>query len=285
MIKQAALLSKTMLKKPLLLITLSLSLSTDLLFSTLAVTAMPSGTSLTQVNRQPAKPPFKPRRRSLLRFKVPGIRGSRNLEAGAARGQCSPQAISAVLSPKSLGMKKTEIPVELTVSDRPTFFVNVPQTAAKQASFLLRNESGDQVLLEKTLSLNSTNGILAFTLPADFPGLEVGQKYRWRLSLLCDPTGSDRSGDANASGWIERVTPSPEIAKKLAAATDTIDRIAIYADNGYWQDTLKALADLRAANPNDPDLASDWLNLFKSVYLPKLAQQPIIQLDTISANQ
>lgn len=285
MIKQTALLSKTMLKKPLLLITLSLTLSTDMLFTSLAVTAMPSGTTVAQVNRQPGKTPFKPRRRSLLRFKVPGIRGSRNLEAGAARGQCSPQEISAVLSPKSLAMKKTEIPVELTVSDRPTFFVNVPETSAKQASFLLMNEAKDQVLLEKTLSLNSTNGIFAYTLPADFQGLEVQKKYSWRLSLLCDPTGSDRSGDVNASGWIERVTPTSEVAKELEQATDTIDLIAIYAKNGYWQDTLKALADLRAANPNDPDLASDWSNLFKSVYLPKLAQQPVIQLDTVSASQ
>jgi hypothetical protein len=180
-------------------------------------------------------------------------------------------------------MKKAEIPVELTVSDRPTFFVNVPATSAKQASFLLKDDK-NQVLLEKTLSLTSTSGILAYTLPTDFQGLEADKKYRWRLSLLCDPTGVDRSGDANAGGWIELKKPV-EIAKQLEAATDPIDRATIYADNGYFQDTLKTLADLRAANPNDPDLANNWSTLFKSVYLPKLAQQPVIQLEaTTPAN-
>ncbi|YAF95403.1 MAG: DUF928 domain-containing protein [Nodularia sp. CChRGM 3473] len=266
-----------MLKKSLLLLVLGLTLSSDLLLTTSAATAVP-------VLRTAQQRRFTPRRRSLLRFKVPGIRGSRNLEAGAARGQCTPQEISAVLPAEPKAMKTREIPIELTLSDRPTFFVNVPQTTAAQALFLLRNEAGDEILLEKTLNLTASNGILSYTLPADFSGLKVGQKYRWRLSLLCDPTGGDRSGDPVASGWIERVEPSAIVAQQLQSATNK-QRVLIYADNGYWHDTLKTLADLRAANPSDMTLVRDWLDLFQSVGLSELANRPVIPLNTGTASK
>lgn len=275
-----------MLKKSLLLITLSLTLSTDLLVTTLAVSAKPARTTTTKVKPQPSRPASKPARRRVIGFKVPRVRTSANLEAGAARGKgtCAAQPISAVLSPKPLSMKIAEFPVELTVSDRPTFFVNVPETSATRASFLLKDDK-EQILLEKTLSLTSTSGILAYTLPADFEGLKADKKYTWRLSLLCDPTGVDRSGDAKAAGWIQLKKPDQPVTKQLEAATDPLERAAIYADNGYFQDSLKALADLRAANPNDPDLATNWAALFKTVYLPQLAQQPVIQLEaTTPAN-
>ncbi|BAZ32178.1 hypothetical protein NIES4074_46800 [Cylindrospermum sp. NIES-4074] len=272
-----------MLKKSLLLITLSLTLCTDLLVTTLAVSAKPAATTRTQVKPQTSRPASKPARRRLIGFKVPRIRGSRNLEAGAARGKCTSDTISAVSSPKTVAIEKDKVPVEITVSNRPTFFVNVPETSATQASFLLKSEDND-VLLEKTLSVSATKGILAYTLPTDYSGLEAGKKYRWRLSLLCNPNSGDRSGDANAGGWIELKKPDQPVAKQLEATTDPIDRAAIYADYGYLQDSLKTLADLRATNPNDPDLANNWSALFKTVYLPKLAQQPIIQLEAITSD-
>lgn len=262
-----------MLKKTLLLVTLSLTLSTDFWLTTVAAT--PPNTIAQR---------FVPRRRSLLKFKVPNIRGSRNLEAGAARGECSPQAISAVVPAKPATIASTELPVQLTLSDRPTFFVSVPQTSATQAAFLLRNETGDEILLDKTVALNASKGIMSYTLPPDFPGLKVGQKYSWRFSLLCDPSGGDRSGDPVTSGWIQRTQPTTTIAQQLQTATNR-QRVLIYADNGYWHDTLKTLADLRAANPSDFTLVRDWVDLFKSVGLDAIANQPIIQLSTATASQ
>ncbi|WP_414552431.1 DUF928 domain-containing protein [Anabaena sp. CCY 0017] len=257
-----------MFNKTIFLLSLGLILSTNFLHTTLAVTAA-SPMTIAQRRR------FTPRRRSLLRFKVPNVRGSRNLEAGAARGQCSPQGISAVLPAKPATMRTRQIPVELTLSDRPTFFVNVSETTAKQALFLLRNEAGDEILLEKNLNLTANKGIMSYTLPDDFSGLEIGQKYRWRLTLLCDPKGGDRSGDPVASGWIERVEPTPDVAQQLESATET-ERTVIYADNGYWHDTLKIMADLRSANPRDMTLIRDWLDLFESAGLNELANKPLI---------
>ncbi len=145
--------------------------------------------------------------------------------------------------------------------------MNIPETSAKQASFLLTSVKAGQeekVVLDKTLDLTTNSGIVAYTLPTDFPGLETSTQYRWRLSLLCDPTGEDRSGDANTGGWIAKEQPTPEIAKELLQSQAGLDRIAVYANHGYWQDSLKGLLDLRAANPQDQDLASEWLSILQS---------------------
>jgi non-ribosomal peptide synthetase component E (peptide arylation enzyme) len=79
-------------------------------------------------------------------------------------------------------------------------------------------------------------------------------------------------------GWIQRVAASEEVIKQLQTENPR-DRVAIYAENGYWSDTLKTLVDLRAANPNDSSLWSDWSDLFKSVGLEAIAKQPISTLE------
>jgi hypothetical protein len=264
-----------MLNKTIFLLTLGLTLSTNFLQTALTATAVTP-----QITAQ--QPQFAPRRRALLRFKVPDVRGSRNLEPGAARGQCNPEGISAVVPPKPATMRAREIPIELTLSDRPTFFVNVSPTTAQTALFLLRNEAGD-ILLEETLNLTASEGIIYYTLPTNFAGLQVDETYRWRLTLLCDPTGGDRSGDPVASGVIKRVVPSAEVAKQLQSATDN-QRVMIYADNGYWYDTLKTLANLRAENPNDMTLRRDWEDLFQSVGLNELTKKPLIPLKTVTTS-
>jgi hypothetical protein len=269
-----------MIKTTLQLITLGLTLFPDLLLTTIPAIAAPTN-SISQLTTPRPKPRLLPRRRSLLRFKVPGIRGSRNLEAGAARGKCSPENISGVLPAKPATIAANQIPVELTVSDRPTFFVSIPRTSAMQAGFLLRDETGEEIL-DKTLTLPASTGIMSYTLPTDFPGLEVGKKYRWRFTLLCDSTGGDRSGDPVASGWIERVEIPTQLAKKLQTASSK-QRVLIYAENGYWHDTLKTLADLRATNPNDLTLVRDWDDLLRSVGLEAISKQPLIPLNTTTA--
>ncbi len=109
-----------MLRKNLLLITLSLVLFTELPLTMLVANASPVNEVSTEkaIAKTSAK---RAKRRRGIRFKVPGIRASRNLEAGAARGVCSPQTISAVLSPKSKSEKPGQIPVEKTLSIAPHF--------------------------------------------------------------------------------------------------------------------------------------------------------------------
>jgi Domain of Unknown Function (DUF928) len=267
-----------MLRKSLPLITLSLTLWTQILLPSVVATAQPTKPNVAQPAPQRPTQKLVQRRRSLLKFKVPEIRASGNLEAGAARGACSKENIQAVLPPKPLGMKETEVPIELTISDRPTFFISVPETSTNQAEFLLQDETGQQILFNKKLRLTANKGIITYTLEPEFTGLNIGEKYRWQFSLICDPIHGDRSGDIITRGLIQRVEPSEQVIKELQT-NNLRDRVAIYAENGYWNDTLKTLADLRAANPRDSSLVRDWFNLFKSVGLDKIGKQPISILE------
>jgi hypothetical protein len=257
-----------MLKKSLLLITLAVGLSTDLLLTNLVATALPAS--------RPGSVRTAPKRPSILRFRVSNIRASRNREAGASRGSCTPQDITAVLPAQPKTLAKTKTPVELTINNHPTFFISVPENTATSAEFLLSTEDKTPLLREE-LDLTAKNaGIIAYTLPKSFQGLQTGKKYVWRFTLLCDP--DDRSGNPGTSGWIERVEPSVTVARQLKTATTLDERAVIYANGGYWQDTLKALTDLRTANPDDQDIIASWNNVLSSVGLKSLTQKPVFEL-------
>ena len=128
--------------------------------------------------------------------------------------------------------------------------------------------------------LTKTGGIISFTLPADANALEMGREYSWEVSevsALCDP--DDQRGNPRLKESIQRIEPSQELASDLAKAS-LRDRVALYAEQGFWYDTLKALAELRFVNPNDPTLANDWKELLDSVGLSAIDRQPLLQCCT-----
>jgi hypothetical protein len=272
-----------MLKKSLLLIALSIGLSTELVLTNLVAVARPTSrpTRSTSVVRPGNNK--KARRGSILGFNVPKIRASGNREGGAARGEgCGQDAdLKAITPPAPKDWDVTKAPIENTISDHPTFFVNVPESSAKQVEFVLR-DGDEQELVRETIDIGSSKGLIAYTLPKSFKGLEVGKKYVWRFSLLCN--AQDRSGNPKVSALVQRIEPSQQVAQELAEATDDLDRLSIYSNNGFWHETLKTLVDLRAANPNNQDLAKSWENVFQSVGFKALAQEPVFLLTGVSSD-
>jgi len=164
-----------------------------------------------------------------------------------------------------------------TVSDYPTFFFYLPQPNAELAEFILEDESGNQIY-QQDLTIKNLSGVIGVSIPANtnVPPLEVGKKYTWVFSLVCDP--DDRSADKVERGVVQRVELSADILGKLENA-DPRRKTFIYAQNGIWQDALGTLAAARRANPNDPDLAADWESLLDSVTLGAIAQEPIVEIE------
>lgn len=271
-----------MLKKSLLAIALSLGISTNLVITSLVAVAESTSNTVTTKQNTKQLRRRNPVRRGGLSFKVPKIRPSGNREGGAQRGSCAEEDITAVLPPRPKNMDITKMPVESTISSHPTFFVNVPKTDTQEALFVLRNTNND-VLLKEYVKLNAKGGIIAYALPKSFKGLEVGQKYIWRFSLVCNR--DDNSGNPRTSAWVQRIEPTTAVAEKLKAAKDDRSRLEIYAENGFWQNTLKTLADLRATNPNDVNIESDWQSVLASVDLSSLAEQPVISVTGIPSDE
>jgi hypothetical protein len=164
-----------------------------------------------------------------------------------------------------------------TVSDYPTFFFYLPQTDAELAEFILEDQSGNQIY-RQDLPIKNVSGVIGVSIPANtnVPPLEVGKKYTWIFSLVCDP--EDRSSDLLETGIVRRVELSAEILGKLENA-DPRQKTFIYAENGIWQDALSNLAAVRRANPNEPVFQTDWESLLGSVELGEIAAKPIVEIE------
>jgi len=194
--------------------------------------------------------------------------------AGTVRSVPSGCASSSQLSLTALVPKNK---IGQTVSDYPTFFFYLPQTDAELAEFILEDQSGNQIY-RQDLPIKNVSGVIGVSIPANtnVPPLEVGKKYTWIFSLVCDP--EDRSSDLLETGIVRRVELSAEILGKLENA-DPRQKTFIYAENGIWQDALSNLAAARRANPNDAYLAADWESLLDSVTLGAIAKEPIVEME------
>ena len=110
--------------------------------------------------------------------------------------------------------------------------------------------------------------------------LEALSKYRWRFSLLCNL--ANHAQTRFVEGWVVRDTPSPVLKSQLEAA-DSRERIALYAANGFWYDTLSAIisvsnayAQLRPKSPLDGTPSADWASVLHSVGLDEITRAPIV---------
>jgi Domain of Unknown Function (DUF928) len=191
-------------------------------------------------------------------------------ERGLLRGNCEnfPQvSVTALVPENKMGR---------TVSDYPTFFFYLPQPNAELAEFILEDENRN-LIYEQALTIKNVSGVISVSIPANtnVPPLEVGKKYNWVFSLVCDP--EDRSADKVERGTVRRVELSADILGELENAAPR-RKTFIYAENGIWQDALSNLAAARRANPNEPLFETDWESLLDSVKLREIAQEPIVEM-------
>jgi len=161
----------------------------------------------------------------------------------------------------------------LTVAEHPTFFVYVPQTSAKKALFVLKDEKEDY-FYQKTIPIPRTAGIVSFRLPDEAPAIKIGKTYQWSLIMICGE--AIRPDNPGVEGKIQRIEANPELLRQLKNLSP-LERAALYGKNGVWYDTLASLAEQRRSQPNDSTLAATWEKLLKSVGLEAIATQSLLQ--------
>ncbi|HLO84418.1 MAG TPA: DUF928 domain-containing protein [Nostocaceae cyanobacterium] len=164
----------------------------------------------------------------------------------------------------------------LTISERPTFFWYTPESPAKTAQFVLKNQD-NKIIYETTLSLPNQSGIMGFTLPINQPALEENKTYRWDLILICDE--DDFSNNPRINGWVERVQPDTPLSQALEKA-DFRKFPGIYAEAGIWHEALISLVELRLTEPNNLTNQINWRQFLKSVGLQDLASEPLVKCCT-----
>ena len=151
----------------------------------------------------------------------------------------------------------------LTLVDRPNFLIYLPSTTAQtlELSLFDRQQNG---IYQTTLPVPATSGLVSIQLPATAPKLNRNHPYAWSIALICNP--QDRTEDWVVRGWIQRADLQPQLARNLAQAS-AIDRIKLFAEQGFWYEAVSRLLELRQQTPNDPKLVAMWQELLKSAGL------------------
>lgn len=191
--------------------------------------------------------------------------GTEDTNPGAGRGKClvdgNPQGLTAIILDK-------EQP-ELTTLSHPTILIYIPKTEAKTADFVVFDHQSNSPVYKTAINLPKEPGIIAITIPKDQPELQPGI-YRWTVSLVCDS-----SKPPFVQGMIQRVQPNSELTEALQKTP--AEQWSVYAQAGIWYDAIATLATLRQAQPNNPQLESDWKKLLQQVKLDALVTAPLIQ--------
>jgi len=200
---------------------------------------------------------FKPRRRGT----------PRTTAGGATRSFC-------VIGSTPLTILAPEAQPGLTTVSHPTFFVYVPHTVAKSAEFVIKNDQDEDIYRSSVEIKSDTAGILQIKLPENAPALETGESYKWYFALKCNV--GDRLNDALVSAWITREAPDLELQSKLNDRSSPREKAEVYADAGYWYDTLAQMALLRQSNPNSAQIQQEWAQLLESVKLNQVTTAPLL---------
>jgi hypothetical protein len=154
--------------------------------------------------------------------------------------------------------------IALTTEAQPSLYWYQSKAARTHCEVTLTQPKKAKPLLDVQSSGSSSAGVHSVKLSDFKVKLSPNIVYRWSLAIIVDPR--NRSQDILASGVIEYQKPSPELAAKLATASDS-DRAAIYAGAGIWYDALDSISTRMAQNPGDRDLQDQRAKLLTQVGL------------------
>lgn len=203
-------------------------------------------------------------------------------EGGASRGGCdvadqppltalSPVINVAVDHAGPTQPLSTNSVFSLTTKSQPSFWFYVPYSLAETPiEFVLQDENNSTIyrstayrstVLDVGPGATVDQGIVQVTLPETAPALEVGAAYRWFFMAYCEP-----DSPSFVEGWIERSPLEPALRAGLDSATPR-EQTLLYAQNGFWQETLTLAAERYRQNPSNAEYAQDWESLLASVNL------------------
>ncbi|MEM7796982.1 MAG: DUF928 domain-containing protein [Cyanobacteria bacterium P01_C01_bin.118] len=144
-----------------------------------------------------------------------------------------------------------------TTTPTLTWFVPTTGTYRIKLSLYTINENQSPEFVQEIKYVDSTLGIVSFTLPEEEFQLHSGQRYLWEVNIACTPDAPTYSQLFVSELDIQE--PSVSMTSALAAAQTSVERAEIYAGAGYWYDALRE-ALVAAENPDTDDLARSLLH-------------------------
>jgi len=191
-------------------------------------------------------------------------------QGGASRGSCNEYAGLTALIPNSNDRVEGT-----TVLSQPTFFFFIPTALSSEAEVeLVVQSQDDEYIARNRLNLQTKSaGILPITLQKPVNELEVGQTYKWTLSIYCDP--ASHSASVYVQGLLNRARDKASHPDQM----ETFSKAAQYAEQGVWLESLALLAKLRQAEPSNAKFTQAWHKLLQQVELESIAKAEILKLN------
>jgi hypothetical protein len=158
-----------------------------------------------------------------------------------------------------------------TLKERPTFWVYLPQTSAKQVVLSLKEE-GIQHHSQTFLPITGAPGVIGIKPSDESPALEVGKNYQWAVVLVCGERPSPN--DPAIASWVSRVA-SPRLHNTKQYQKTGLEQAVWYSDRGIWYDALTVLAQAKRSQPYNNTLVDMWANFLKSAGLGAIATESL----------
>jgi hypothetical protein len=208
----------------------------------------------------------------------PGAPNPDNTQGGATRNPCTEDTKPFQVLVPAFGIGQT-------AAEYPTIYWYMPKLSPEDqktaaVEFVLK-DANDQKIYSATYPLaksaegvvGTPGGIMSLTVAKGYP-LKIDQEYHWELTMMCDSTDKDMADNMFQDGRIKRVEVDPTLAVRLQQATPQ-DRVALYATEKLWFETVATLIELRRDRPNDTNLADAWVKLLASVGLDIISKEPL----------
>lgn len=134
-----------------------------------------------------------------------------------------------------------------TAATHPTFVWYVPDRDVYPVEFQIyeyeaASVDGKGELVFKT-ELESSSGIMSYTLPQEQEGLSQENKYVWQVAVVCNPNSPSES--LVVSTQIVVVDTPADLISQINSANDPVAKADIYAEAGLWYDALAEVATAR----------------------------------------
>ena len=192
--------------------------------------------------------------------------------AGIDAGQ-APSRSSALMRSAATGLPEVVAVapdhVGLTVSASPALHWRLSSRTDRPLVVTVVDPKRQQTLLDTRLRGPQRRGYGGISLSKHGVSLQPGRTYQWFVSVLAGAASAPN--DPVASGLIERVSKSPQLAASLRAAGPA-GAAQAYAKHGIWYDAVDALSQRIVRFPKDLALRAQRESLVKQVGLPEASR-------------
>jgi hypothetical protein len=196
----------------------------------------------------------------------PEPHGLRRRVDGHVRGTDDAILTLTVLAPEDVGR---------TTQAQPSLYWFQSKSVSNEFEFTISQKGVIRPLVEAKFD-GMTEGIQRLRLSDYQITLVEGVEYRWSVAMVVD--AKSRSSDVVASGAIMRVKPLPKLQARLKGAPAT-ELPVVYAQEGFWYDSMEALSQLVATRPQDVKLHE-----IRAVYLMQVGLYDAATYEMLFAN-